>query len=172
MSKKTSDIRIYVACLAAYNNGILHGRWIDADQDAEDIWAEIAEMLKASPIPEAEEWAIHDYEGFEGAPISEYQGIESVAEIAAFLSEHGALGGPLIAHFGDLEEARSAIEEDYAGEYASLADFAEELTEQTTEIPGSLQHYIDYEAMGRDLAINDVFAIEIGFDAVHVFWRR
>lgn len=25
--------RIYVACLAAYNNGSLHGRWIDADQD-------------------------------------------------------------------------------------------------------------------------------------------
>lgn len=23
--------RIYVACLAAYNNGHLHGRWIDAD---------------------------------------------------------------------------------------------------------------------------------------------
>ena len=23
--------RIYVACLAAYNNGILHGVWIDAD---------------------------------------------------------------------------------------------------------------------------------------------
>ena len=22
--------RIYVACLAAYNNGCLHGRWIDA----------------------------------------------------------------------------------------------------------------------------------------------
>lgn len=172
MSKKTSDIRIYVACLAAYNNGILHGRWIDADQDAEDIWAEISAMLEASPIPEAEEWAIHDYEGFEGAPISEYQGIESVAEIAAFLSEHGALGGQLIAHFNDLEEARSAIEEDYAGVYASLADFAEELTEQTTEIPESLQPYIDYDAMARDLAINDVFTVQIGFEAVHVFWSR
>lgn len=172
MKKHTSEIRIYVACLAAYNNGILHGHWIEADQDAEDIWAEIAEMLKASPIPQAEEWAIHDYEGFEGAPISEYQGIESVAEIAAFLSEQGALGGQLIAHFNDLSEARRAMEEDYAGEYASLAEFAEELTEQTTEIPESLQPYIDYEAMGRDLAINDVFAIEIGFEAVHVFWSR
>lgn len=33
----SSDIRIYVACLAAYNNGILHGAWIDADQDVDDM---------------------------------------------------------------------------------------------------------------------------------------
>jgi Antirestriction protein (ArdA) len=24
------EYRIYVACLAAYNNGYLHGKWIDA----------------------------------------------------------------------------------------------------------------------------------------------
>ena len=29
--------RIYVACLAAYNGGTLHGEWIDADQSADDI---------------------------------------------------------------------------------------------------------------------------------------
>lgn len=45
--------RIYVACLSAYNNGFLHGEWIDCDQDAEVIWAEIKEMLKASPMPDA-----------------------------------------------------------------------------------------------------------------------
>jgi Antirestriction protein (ArdA) len=28
--------RIYVACLAAYNNGRLHGEWIDADQPADE----------------------------------------------------------------------------------------------------------------------------------------
>ncbi|WP_426033321.1 antirestriction protein ArdA, partial [Caulobacter sp. DWP3-1-3b2] len=26
--------RIYVACLAAYNNGWLHGVWIDVEDDA------------------------------------------------------------------------------------------------------------------------------------------
>lgn len=29
---------IYVADLAAYNNGILHGVWIDATKDIADIW--------------------------------------------------------------------------------------------------------------------------------------
>ena len=28
---------IYVACLAAYNNGCLHGAWIDAAQEPEEI---------------------------------------------------------------------------------------------------------------------------------------
>lgn len=32
-----STPRIYVACLASYNNGVLHGRWIDANQSADDL---------------------------------------------------------------------------------------------------------------------------------------
>lgn len=55
----------------------------------------------------------------------------------------------------------------------SLADYAEELTEETTEIPESLRHYIDYEAMGRDMRLNgDVFTIETGYREVHIFWSR
>ena len=33
--------RIYVACLAAYNAGILHGKWIDAAQDADSLHGEV-----------------------------------------------------------------------------------------------------------------------------------
>jgi len=172
MSKPETGIGIYVACLAAYNNGFLHGRWIDALQDADAIRDEIAAMLKASPVAGAEEFAIHDYEGFEGTRIEEYLGIESVAEIAAFIGERGSLGGKLLQYFGNLEDAGTAIEEDYRGEYSSLADFAQEFTEEKTEIPENLQYYIDYERMERDLEINDVLAIETGFEEVHIFWRR
>jgi len=66
-----STIRIYVACLAAYNNGHLHGRWIDATRGESHICEQTRAMRAASPIEAAEEWAIHDYEGFEGAPISD-----------------------------------------------------------------------------------------------------
>jgi len=65
------EIRIYVACLAAYNSGYLHGQWIDATQGEDHIWTETRAMLAASPIPHTDEWAIHDYEGFEGADLSE-----------------------------------------------------------------------------------------------------
>ena len=172
MEQTTSEIRIYVACLAAYNNGILHGRWIDATQKPEDIWAEIREMLEASPIEDAEEYAIHDHEGFEGAPISEYQSIESICEIAAFISEYGTLGGKLIEYYGDLSDARDALENYYAGCYSSLSDFTQEITEETTEIPESLKSYIDYERMARDLEINDVLTIETGFEQVHIIWSH
>ena len=44
-----STPRIYVACLAAYNNGRLHGRWIDADQSVEDIWSRGASDARRLP---------------------------------------------------------------------------------------------------------------------------
>ena len=167
----SSDIRIYVACLAAYNNGILHGAWIDADQDVGDIQAEIAAMLKASPSPGAEEWAIHDYEGFEGLDVSEYEGIGGVVRKAAFISEHGALGAAVADYYGgDLDDATRTMDEGYFGEYRTAADFAEEVTENTNDIPQSLRFYIDYDRMARDMELSgDIFTIETGFEEVHVF---
>ena len=171
MTNQRSEIRIYVACLAAYNNGILHGRWIDANQDAWAIWDKVSAMLKASPEEGAEEWAIHDYEGFEGVSISEWESFERVSEIAAFIVEHGELGGKLIEYFGSLQDAQNAISDQYAGEYRSTSDFVQEMTEQGTDMPESLQYYIDWGAMARDWEINDILTIETGFEAVHVFWR-
>src|SRR5690606_8241996 len=45
--------RIYVADLAAYNAGTLHGVWIDVDgtTDVDEIQEQIAEMLRDSPNP-------------------------------------------------------------------------------------------------------------------------
>jgi antirestriction protein len=160
MEKKQPEIRIYVACLAAYNAGILHGVWIDATQDAEAMGREVAAMLAASPVAGAEEYAIHDYEGFEGAPISEYQGLESVSEIAAFIERHGTLGAKLIEHFGSLEDAAEVMEDRYCGAYASLEDFVQQITEETMEVPERLAPYIDYARIARDLEINDVLSIE------------
>ena len=123
-SATDSKPRIYVACLAAYNNGYLHGAWIEADQDADEIRDEIAAMLARSPIEDAEEYAIHDYDGFEGVTINEYAGIESVARMGAFIAEHGALGAGLLEQFvGDIDQAETALQDCYHGQFASLADF-------------------------------------------------
>ena len=43
--------RIYIACLASYNNGRLHGEWIDATSDADDMGEQVARILRASPYP-------------------------------------------------------------------------------------------------------------------------
>jgi antirestriction protein len=167
-----ATIRIYVACLAAYNSGILHGRWIDATLGEDHIWDSIKAMLAASPIPGAEEYAVHDYEGFEGVSIREYESVQRIAELAAFIEEHGAIAGKLVEYFGSVDEAREAVEDRYHGVFTSVADFAQTLTEETTKIPENLQYYIDWERMGRDLALCDILAIETGFEEVHVFWQH
>jgi len=165
--------RIYVACLVAYNNGRLHGAWIDATEPSE-VMDKVRAMLAASPEPDAEEWAIHDHEGFEGARLSEYASFETVCALAAFIGEHGALGAKLYREFGDdLAQAEAAFE-DYAGEYRSAADFAEEVTRDSgTEIPASLDYYIDWQALARDMAMNgEIMVFQTGFDEVHIFWSR
>ena len=167
----SEEIRIYVADLAAYNNGKLHGVWIDACDDLQDIKTQINEMLADSPEEDAEEYAIHDHEGFEGYSVIEWSGIDELHEIACFIDENPGIGGALLSQFGDnLDDARRAIEESYYGCYESIADYAEELTEGTCQIPEQLAYYIDYEAMGRDMEMNgDIFAIETAHNEVHVF---
>lgn len=168
------EIRIYVADLAAYNNGKLHGVWIDATDDVDDIQDQINKMLAESPEECAEEYAIHDYEGFEGYPLGEYEGIQTAHDIACFIEEYPGIAGELLSHFGgDIDEARQAKEDNYCGCYRSVADYAEELTEETTEIPQSLAYYIDYEKMARDMELGgDIFTIETGYDEVHIFWNH
>lgn len=167
---QTTEHRIYNACLAAYNSGILHGEWINIEDDIDETWNQIRNVLASSPIPDAEEWAIHDFEGFGGVRLSEYEGIERVHELAEFISEHEEVGALALNHYcGNIEDATRALE-NYMGCYTSIGDYAQEITESCTEIPEHLQFYIDYERMGRDMDMSgDILAIEAKFDEVHIF---
>ncbi|KRA67064.1 antirestriction protein [Caulobacter sp. Root656] len=176
MGQAADDLapRIYVACLAAYNNGWLHGAWVDVEDDAHAVRAAIAAMLKASPIPLAEEYAIHDHEGFGGVEIAEYASLDRVVDIAGFLRERRTLGAAVLEQLGgDLDAAREALDDLYCGVHASLADWIQETTEESLTIPEALRLYIDWEAMARDARLNgDVFTVETASDEVHVFWAR
>jgi antirestriction protein len=103
MNNHSLSPKIYVACLAAYNNGYLHGAWIDVSNSTkEDIETKIYSMLAQSPCPQAEEWAIHDYEDFGGIRLSEYSGTDDVLDAVAFIDEHGELGAEVAAYFDDM----------------------------------------------------------------------
>lgn len=175
MSIDTTIPRIYVACLAAYNNGKLHGVWIDAlNHEPDAIMAQVQAMLASSPEPHAEEWAIHDYEGFECVCLSEWEGFAQVHAYAQFIGQHGELGTKLLTHCDyDTDRAEAALSEDYAGCYTDLAEFAEEFTIDTTPIPENLQFYIDYARIAHDWELSgDIFTLETAYDEVHVFWNR
>lgn len=166
----SEDIRIYVADLAAYNNGKLHGVWVSALDELDEIWNKINAMLKASPEGFAEEYAIHDHEGFGCYSLGEYEGIESVHEIAGFINEYPGFAAELLDHCSDLEEAKRNADENYHGCFKSLADYAEDFVDQTSEVPEHLALYIDYEKMSRDWEMSgDIFTIETSFEEIHIF---
>ena len=165
--------RIYVACLAAYNNGKLHARWINPTQAVEAIHEEIQQMLSESPIAGAEEFTIHDYEGFGSVKLDKYESIEAVHEKARFILQHGELGAELLVYYGDIESAQDAIENHYNGMHENQLEFAIELFESCfmDSIPVPVQGYIDYASYKRDLFMSDFFSIEVG-GKTHVFSRN
>ena len=71
--------------------------------------------------------------------------------MGAFIAEHGALGAGLLEQFsGDMEQAETALQDCYHGQFASLADYMEELTTESVTIPEALLYYVDWQAMARD----------------------
>lgn len=147
-----TEPRIYVACLASYNAGTLHGAWVDVDAttDAEDLDKTIADMLSRSPVVGAEEFAIHDHEGFPSGTIGEFSNTTELAALGAFLAEHGSAGAVALSLSDDLDSAQSMMRDGYRGEWESFKAYVEESFDETTEIPPHLASYIDYDAVARD----------------------
>lgn len=157
--------RIYVASLSDYNAGRLHGKWINANQDADAIQAEITSMLAESKESPAEEWAIHDYEGFGEIPLSEFESIERVSMLATLLDDHEAeVLAVALDNCGknaDAKEIEEWISGHYLGSYRTLEDWAEEYADGTgmlAEVPESLRYYFDFEKWARDAEMSgDIF---------------
>ena len=153
-----SPIRIYVACLASYNAGVLHGAWIDVSGDIDDMQEQINDMLTASRQCDAEEWAIHDFE----APFSvgEYESLDDLARIADLYDVHGDVfvaafelcgcGAYTKEHIEDAEQ----MMEGFAGTYDDWSDMACQYVEEGLfgDIPNNMKGYIDFERLGRDMS--------------------
>jgi antirestriction protein len=135
MTTETTIPRIYVASLSDYNAGKLHGAWIDADQSAEEIGEEVSAMLAESEEDNAEEWAIHDFEGFGSIRLSEWETFETVAALGELIAEHGAAFAAWYdacdgSHY-DVDEIGDRFGDQYRGHFDSAADYARELFDDT-----------------------------------------
>jgi antirestriction protein len=171
--------RIYAASLSDYNAGRLHGAWLDAAVESDELSARVQAMLAASPTPGAEEWAIHDYEGFGPLRLGEYEDLTTVARIALGIAEHG----PAFAHWAALidttdTEELEHFEDAYLGEYESVEAYAEALLDDLGypdliehAIPEHLQPYIhlDVEAFARDLELSGDITTSDTDGGVYVF---
>ncbi len=170
--------RIYVASLSDYNAGHLHGDWIDADQSADDLASAIAEMLTRSAEPGAEEWAIHDYQGFGPLHLSEYTALPIISAIAHGIAEHGPAFAAWADHVDQDPEQLPQFTSAYRGRWASVEAYAEELldslgaTEALAAVPDWLQSHVSLDVAGfaRDLTLSgDIWTSVAGDGQVDVF---
>ncbi|MCQ1855428.1 antirestriction protein ArdA [Neorhizobium galegae] len=144
-------MRLYVACLASYNNGVLHGRWIDASSDVDEMQEEIAAMLRESRFPNvsvpcphcegegmpdgstchvcagagrvasAEEWAIHDSEGLPRC-FGEYPGLEKIAAFVELAEEFDHLDADDVATIVDHFGGLEFAETEMRDHFAGIYD--------------------------------------------------
>lgn len=168
--------QIYVACLASYNNGKLHGAWIDASLCVDHIQDEINSILKSSPEACAEEWAIHDYENFGSIELSEWTGVERVAALAKLIDEQGdafcAWHDSQDGKSFDTTELEEKFLEQYQGSYSSEVDFAAQLLEdcgQLAELPEWAKNYFDFESYARDLRLSGDYSFAEVSGQTYVF---
>lgn len=186
----SEEPRIYVASLSDYNAGVLHGRWITPKMGAEAVGEAISEMLAASPTMArygdvAEEWAIHDFEGFGPVRLGEFEDLEKVCRLAAGLVAHGDAFGAWWANQepdGDSEEMSEAFVDAYQGEWPSMTAYGEQLLEdlgvdlsKLGDLPELLRAYLTFDIDGwvRDMELGgDVYTAESATGGVYVFWNH
>jgi antirestriction protein len=167
--------RIYVASLSDYNNGILHGSWIDAVAEIDTMQEQIDAMLQASPTTArygdvAEEWAIHDYDGFGDIRVDENQSLSTIARWAKGLNTQGLAFGAWVAFVGEeSDDSIDQFDDRYQGQWESVTAYAEYMLDELdaertiTNAPEWLQPYLklDVDGFARDLEISgDIITAE------------
>lgn len=152
---------IYAANLAAYNSGRLVGEWIKLEDGitGDEIRERIQAMLDRTG---GEEYAIHDYDNMPSS-LGEWPDLDTVAEIANAISEHGF---ELIKAFVDCfdEDQLGDFDDRYVGTYKNEEDFAYEFLSEQVDLDkmmGSLASYFDYEAYARDLFMGDFVSVDL-----------
>ena len=179
--------KIYVACLSAYNAGYLHGLWIDGTQEPEDIEDDIKWMLSWSPVADTEpcvseaclkdmEFAIYDYECWQGIQLSEYEDIETVSELAQLLEEHGKAYAVYYEHYGSNYATAEDFKNRYLGKYENEKDFVYQMWEECGKIQQLEElniptFYIDWKAIVQDWFIDSYFSIEVRLRETYIFKR-
>lgn len=165
MPTMTTTPQVWIGCLAAYNAGRLHGRWVDAT-DADEMAEAAAHIIKTSPAWQldghAEETFIADYDNFPGAVVrelGEYASYETVANVANAIED--ADDAEAFAAWLDWQEGAELSDDDlgekfqesYRGEWDSERAYVDSWIEESglaDEVPEHLRGYLDEEAIGRD----------------------
>ena len=164
----------FITNLGKYNEGELVGEWVKFPTTAE----ELKEVFKRIGIGQRddfgqpyEEWFITDYDYYVDGlydKLGEYENLDELNYLASKLDEMSdseyaqfQAGMEMGDHCGSLQEIINLTENlDCYEVYPHIADYddlgryyIEEL--EVMQVPEHLQNYIDYEAYGRDVAMDE-----------------
>ena len=164
----------FITNLGKYNEGELVGEWVKFPTTAE----EMKEVFKRIGIGQKddfgqpyEEWFITDYDCYvDGlySKLGEYENLDELNYLASKLDEMSEseyaqfqAGMEMGDHCGSLQEIINLTENlDCYEVYPNIHDYddlgryyIEEL--EVMQVPEHLQNYIDYEAYGRDVAMDE-----------------
>lgn len=178
---------IYVACLSAYNND-LHGVWIDcSDIDKDEIWSQIEQMLKKSPVNYiecCEEWRIDCYEDW-GKIDPTWFDFQQIADIGKYLAQADESTAIAFSYFvSNFDNSRNQdtiieFEDKYLGCYESPEQFVKERLEEMG-VMSQLEKielvegvgadcFIDLAKIGHEWEMSDYEFYEAGYNEVYVF---
>jgi len=175
--------RIWVASLADYNSGTLHGVWLNAARDEPELQTAIDTMLATSPLTAetgepAEEWAIHDAQGFGPLRIDAHDNLSWISRVAKGVTEHG-LAFAAYAAVVEEEALLADFDAAYLGHYDSLHTYIEQLINDIAydrimaeALPAKLQPYVkvDITATANDLLLGgDLHALPAPDGGVWIF---
>ena len=177
MSATTTHIidttpRVWVGCLACYNEGRLVGTWVNAE-DAEAI---TPENIHGQPTTHEELWCF-DHENIpvrgELDPVSASAWGRCLVQVADELRP--ALlawveSGSYVAEGGGDLPSITDFEERYQGIWNSLSEYAENYISETgllDGIPENVARYFDHEAFANDLMLD--YTMIDAPDGIYVF---
>lgn len=172
--------RVYVADLASLERGIQHGLWIDANQEAEQLNADVASMLESSPTIGATVWAVQVTEDFAGLDLPDYADTVLISRLGRGIAEHGAAYAAYASMVGIADQDMlDRFDDFYVGSYDSPEAWAREVgddlewNEHIDQVVGPmLRPYvtIDYARFARDAQAG--WDVVQGIDGrTHVFMR-
>ena len=164
----------FITNLGKYNEGELVGEWVKFPTTAEEmkkVFDRIGIGQKDEFGQPYEEWFITDYDCYVGAlydKLGEYENLDELNYLAAKLEEMGQgeyaqfqAAMEVGDHSGSLQEIINLTDNlDCYDLYPSIQDYddlgryyIEEL--DAMQVPEHLRNYIDYEAYGRDVAMDE-----------------
>jgi len=163
---------IYVGDYASYNNGSLAGRWITLDgKSADEIRSEIAAVLKENEKANGGAWIceepmIQDHQNLPSALYSECaMDYEQIVEYLELDDHERNQVDAYLDYSPDLDSALRNYE------IVQLADCRDDLVDEyleLLEIPERLEHYIDRQAIEREMEIDGHF-VRLDLDGSHAY---